>query len=224
MIRSRTRSSKLEANRRARTARVHRRCADRAPPSRAGAEARRPAHARRTRAPRDPPAAAARQRPASTPRPDRATARHRRRTAADAAQPLPIDRLSTARPDEEPIRRRPRAQPEHNLDSASRCGPGRFVEPVEQRPAQLMQAGEGQLHRPTPPPPPARPSDPTPRRSGSPAAPSSRSQPRRAAPATGSRRDGSPRPARPAARTRSPGRAGRAARPVRENGRPSLRP
>ena len=75
---------------------------------------------------------------------------------------------------------------------------------------------------PTPPQPPGRPSDPTPRRSGTPAAPSSRSRPRLAAPATGSRRGGSPRPTRPAVRTRSPGRAGRRARPVRENGRPSL--
>src|SRR4051794_8174050 len=74
----------------------------------------------------------------------------------------------------------------------------------------------------TPPQPPGRPSDLTPTRSGTPAAPSCRSQPRRAAPATGSGRDGSPRPTRPAGRTRSPGPAGQPARPVRENGRPSL--
>ena len=48
-------------------------------------------------------------------------------------------------PDEEPIRGSAGAQPEHDLHGLP-LRRRELLEPVEQRPAQLMQAGEGQLH------------------------------------------------------------------------------
>jgi hypothetical protein len=56
-----------------------------------------------------------------------------------------LSRPRHSEPDQEVIRRRPFAQPEHRLQR----GPLRRREagdPVEQRRAQLMQRGEGQLH------------------------------------------------------------------------------
>ena len=47
--------------------------------------------------------------------------------------------------DEEPIRRATVAQTEHNLDRPPLWG-RKLLDPVEERSAHLMEAGEGQLH------------------------------------------------------------------------------
>jgi hypothetical protein len=50
-------------------------------------------------------------------------------------------------PDEEPVRRRARAQAEHDLERLA-LRSGQLLEPVEHRRAQLVQPGERQLHLP----------------------------------------------------------------------------
>ena len=110
-------------------------------------------------------------------------------------------RLSTASPTRNRSGAAPGAQPEHDLAARPAAGPG--AARADRAAARTADAGwRRPAPSPTPPPPPGRRSDPTPTRPGTPAAPSSRSPPRRAAPATGSRPGGSPRPSRPAGRTR----------------------
>ena len=104
-----------------------------------------PVRAPRTRSRPARPAGAGPRRRASAPTPGPPTARRRRRTAAGAPRPTSENRLSVA----SPTRNRSGGSPvrwPNTISSAWRCGAGSFGEPIEQRHAQLMQAGEGQLH------------------------------------------------------------------------------
>ena len=145
---------------------------------------------------------------------DPATARRPRRTAAGRPSAASDTRLRTARPTRNRSGGGPALKPK-TIWSASRCGAGQPLEPIEQRSAQLMQAREGQLHLGLDPRRARRRSGPTPTRPGTRAGPSSRFPPRPAGPASGSRPGGRRRADRPAGRTRPPARAGSCAAPGR---------
>ena len=139
-------------------------------------------------------------------RADRATARHRRHTAADAHRPPP--RTGSTPPTRRgtgPRRRRRSARtPSRAPDAAAPEAAG-----ADRASARTADA---RSRRPAPsrtrPPPLARRSGPTPIRPGAPAAPSSRFRPRPAEPTTGSRPGGCRRSSRPAARTHRHARGG----------------
>ena len=160
-----------------------------------------------------------RRRPASTPKPDPATAHHRRHTAADAAPP-PLRTNSTPPTQRETDPARPRRSartqsPAHDAaePAAPRC---------DRATARTTDASwRTRAPSPTPPPPPVGPSHLTPTRRDTPTAPSSQSQPRPVAPPIGSRHRGPPRPSHPATRTHSSARANHRAGQVREDRSPS---
>ena len=155
MIRSRTRSSSLNRTRRAQ--------------QRAGIavaqaahlqlghvlEAPRPARALRTRSPPAQRAGGERQTPASAPKPDPATAHHRRHTAADAAPPLPrTNSTPPTRRETGPARPRRSARTRSPArDAAEPAAPRCDRATVRTTDASWRTRAPS----PTPPPPPVRP-------------------------------------------------------------------
>ena len=171
-------------DRRRRAARARRRGRVRSPRAPAARELvvlARLAHREHERRPARP-AAGARRTPASARTPGRATARRRRGRPADCCSAASASRLSTASPTRNRSGGSPSARP-NAACSASRCGDRQSLQLVEHRRAQLMQAGEGELHLGLHA---RRPGDPTSRRAaaaGGPAARSCRRPLRRAGPA-----------------------------------------